>query len=187
MVKQSSVSAAIATLKADGVIIYPTETVIGLGCNALSVVGIEKIIELKNRPENKSFIVLMESIDQLKKYQPTLSPLEIELLQSPSPTTVIISGIQGLPKELFANDGSLGIRISKHPLSTQLIKGLNCPIVSTSANYSGEPTAHSWKELNPQILEEVDYSLNLQSDFLTTQKPSRIVKVVNGKLNMIRE
>lgn len=182
----NSVSQAISVLQAGGTIIYPTETVIGLGCDALNVSAIKRLNKLKKRPAEKSFIVLMDSIEQLKQYQPQLSKLEIKLLLSPSPTTLIISGLKNLPQELMATDGSLGVRISKHPLSTQLIRGLNKPIVSTSANYSGEPTAKSWKELNPQILEQVDYSLNLQLDFLTTQKPSRIVKVVNGELNVIR-
>lgn len=182
----NSVSQAISVLQAGGTIIYPTETVIGLGCDALNVSAIKRLNKLKKRPAEKSFIVLMDSIEQLKQYQPQLSKLEIKLLLSPSPTTLIISGLKNLPQELMATDGSLGVRISKHPLSTQLIRGLNGPIVSTSANYSGEPTAKSWKELNPQILEQVDYSLNLQLDFLTTQKPSRIVKVVNGELNVIR-
>jgi len=176
----------IEVIKNGGIILYPTETVIGLGCDATNHEAIAKLNDLKYRPKEKSFIVLVDNIKMILNFCPKINQKEIDLLNQSIPTTVVLNNIKNLPKVLLFSDGSLAVRITKHPIINSLISSLNQPIVSTSANLSGEPTIKSWKNVNPAILDQVDYALNLQSDFISTQQPSQIVKVVNDKIIYIR-
>lgn len=186
MKNNPSIEDAVNCLQSGGTLIYPTETVLGIGCNALNEMAIEKVSEVKNRPDSKSFILLILNIDMVRQFVPNLSKKEEKLLLSQKPTTVILSNTKNLPNQLLAKDKSVGVRIAIHPVCIELIKEIDAPLVSTSANLSGESTAKSWKDLNPLILERVDYSLNLQSDFQTSDTPSRIVRVVNDEVIFIR-
>ena len=178
---------ALHILQKPGVILTPTETVIGISCSALSKKQISRIYKIKNRPDSKAFIVLVDSISMVEHYIKGISQLQKEYLNSEEPTTVILNDIIGLPKNLIAEDGSLAFRITKHPELKQLINQLGEPIVSTSANLSGQPTAISLKEVDPVILDQVDYSLNLQSNYVPSSKPSRIVKIVGNRVDVIRK
>ena len=177
---------AVETIKNGGIILYPTETVIGLGCLATNKFAIEKLNKIKSRPKDKSFIVLVNSLKMILNFCPKINQKEVDLLNQSIPTTVIVNKVKNLPKKLLFKDGSLAFRITKHPVINSLIRSINQPIVSTSANISGEPTIKSLKNVNPVVLEQVDYTLNLQSDFISTQQPSQIVKVVNGVIIYIR-
>ena len=165
MDNSTQINKAIEIVKNGGIFLYPTETVIGLGCDATNEKAISKIYE---------------------KYCKSINQHEIKLLNQNKPTTVILNNIKHLPKSLLFNDGSIGVRITKHPLIKSFINNLNKPIVSTSANISGETSINSFKNVNPDILERIDYNLNLQFKYKTTQTPSQIVKVVNGKTIFIR-
>ncbi len=186
-IMNSELNQALYTLQKPGVILTPTETVIGISCSALSERQISRIYKIKNRPNSKAFIVLVDSISMLEHYTKRISQLQKEYLNSAEPTTVILNGITGLPKNLIAEDGSLAFRITKHPELRQLLSHLGKPIVSTSANLSGQPTANSLEEVDPVILDQIDYSLNLQSNYLPSSKPSRIVKIVGNRVDVIRE
>lgn len=187
MNKQTEIQKAIQCLLNLGTLVYPTETVLGIGCIGTDFKAVEKLTALKQRPKDKSFILLMDNIEMVKQFIPTLDQKEVELLHSDQATTVVFSSTMNLPGNVLAKDGSIGIRLAKHPFCIELIKGIKAPLVSTSANLSGEPTAKSWKDLNPVILDSVDYSLNLQSDFITSETPSRIVRVVNEEVIFIRK
>ena len=187
MDNSTQLNKAIEIVKKGGTFLYPTETVIGLGCDATNEEAISKINYIKSRSQNKSFIILVDSIEMIKRFCKTVTLLETQLLTQEQPTTVVLNNISSLPKSLLFNDGSIGFRITKHPIIKDFITALDRPIVSTSANISGEPTIDSWKNVNPLILERIDYTLNLQSNFRTTQTPSQIVKVVKGKTVFIRK
>ena len=173
-------------LKLPGVIVTPTETVMGISCAALSKEQINRVYEIKKRPGSKALIVLVDSVDMIKKYVKNISELELSYLNAEIATTVILHDLKNLPENLVAQDGSLAFRITKHPELTKLITQLGFPIVSTSANISGESTALTSKEVNPLILEAVDYILNLQSNFKPSSKPSRIVKIKGSEVEIIR-
>ncbi len=177
---------AIEIAENGGTFLYPTETVIGLGCDATNDEAISKLIQLKGRTQEKSFIILVDSIEMIKLYCESINQLEIDLLNQSKPTTVILNNVKNLPHSLLFNDGSIGVRITKHPIIKEFITTLGKPIVSTSANISGEPTIDSWKNVNPVILEGIDYTLNLQTNFRTTETPSQIVKVVDRETVFIR-
>ena len=181
-----SIKEALNYLKSPGVIAVPTETLWGLSCSALAKEQIERIYQIKNRPTNKSFIVLVDSIKMLKKYVGEISDDQKRFLLADRPTTVIFPNIKGLPALLLANDKSLAFRITKHPQIKRLITEFGSPIVSTSANLSGEPAAQTFEELSATILEAVDYTLNLHSDYKPTSTPSRIVKIVGNDVEIIR-
>ena len=184
---KSTLEKALTILQKPGVILTPTETVIGLSCSALSENQISRIYKIKNRPSSKAFIVLVDSISMVEQYIKEISELQKEHLKSNEPTTVILNNIKGLPKNLIAEDGSLAFRITKHPELKKLISQLGGPLVSTSANLSGQPTASTLKEVDPVILDQVDYSLNLQSNYKSSSKPSRIVKIIGDKVDIIRK
>ena len=186
MDNSAKINQAIKIVEDGGTFLYPTETVIGLGCDATNEVAISKLYQIKIRPEEKSFIILVDSVEMIKKYCPLINKFEIKLLNQNKPTTVILRNIKHLPSSLLFHDGSIGVRITKHPLIKTFISTLNKPIVSTSANISGEPTIDSWENVNPVILELIDYNLNLHSEYKTTKTPSQIVKVVNGETIFIR-
>lgn len=184
---KSTLEKALTILQKPGVILTPTETVIGLSCSALSENQIYRIYKIKNRPSSKAFIVLVDSISMVEQYIKEISELQKEYLESNEPTTVILNNIKGLPKNLIAKDGSLAFRITKHPELKKIISQLGGPLVSTSANLSGQPTASTLKEVDPVILDQVDYSLNLQSNYVPSSKPSRIVKVIGDRVDIIRK
>lgn len=177
---------ALNVLNKPGVIVTPTETVIGISCSALAEDQIDRIYQIKQRPNSKAFIVLVDSIKMIKDYSEEIGELEIEYLTSERPTTVILKKIKKLPINLIAKDGSLAFRITKHPDLKRMITELKVPIVSTSANISGNPTALLLKDVDKSILEAVDYSLNLQSNYKPSSQPSRIVKIQDSEVEIIR-
>jgi len=181
-----SMEKALETLKNSGVIVTPTETVLGISCSALDSDIIERVYKIKNRPSSKALIVLVDSLEMITQYVPNIGDTETSYLNAERPTTVILSNIKGLPNNLIADDGSLAFRITKRPELLEIISKLGFPIVSTSANLSGEPTAKNIKELSPVILEQVDYVLDLQSSYQSSSKPSRIVKIEGDEVNIIR-
>tara|TARA_B100001173_G_scaffold154982_1_gene134350 strand:- start:3696 stop:4253 length:558 start_codon:yes stop_codon:yes gene_type:complete len=178
---------ALIILKKPGVILTPTETIIGISCSALSETQIARIYKIKKRPSSKSFIVLVDSINMLEKFVSNINALQRKYLNSERPTTVILKNTKGLPSDLLASDGTLAFRITKHPELKQLINQLGLPLVSTSANVSGESSALTLKEVDPIILDQVDYSLNLQPNPRINSSPSRIVKIIDEEVEIIRE
>ena len=171
------------------VILYPTDTVWGLGCDALDVNAIKKIYKIKERAESKSMILLVADADMLEKYVSELPPDFNKLTeQQERPTTFVFSKAHNLPEELLAEDGSIGIRITNDEFSHKLIRQIGRPIVSTSANISGEPAPATFSEISDIIKERVDLVVNWRQDDEEKAKPSRIVKIeANGSQQVIRE
>ena len=182
------VRVALKTLQQRGVIIYPTDTIWGIGCDATNEKAINKIFSIKKRNDNKSMIILVDSLDMLRDYVEMIPEKVVEILNtSKKPTTVIYNNPKGLAKNVIAKDNTIAIRIVEDTFCKKLIRKLEKPIVSTSANISGEPTPKSFQEISASILDAVDYVVNLQHEKITTES-SKIIKILdNGEVKVIRE
>lgn len=170
------------------VFLYPTDTVWGLGCDATDEEAVNKIFKTKNRAESKSLIILVDSIEMLKDYIDIIPEEALHILnEATRPTTIIYNNPKGLAKNVVASDNTVAIRIVKHDFCQKLIENLGKPIVSTSANVSGEPTPKTFSEISKAILESVDYVVDLQHDS-KSDKSSRILKInTDGTIEVIRD
>ncbi len=166
----------IEIVKNGGTILYPTDTVWGIGGDATNAETVEKIYRIKERKPDKSMLILVDGYQMLQNYVDNI-PHEIwEILEkSIRPTTIIYSNPKNLPPNLLAPDGSIGIRIVKKGFARDLIKATGKPLISTSANITGQATPKNFDEINPVILQRVDYVVNLHRK-TTDAKPSRIIK-----------
>ncbi|MEX6625843.1 L-threonylcarbamoyladenylate synthase [Tenacibaculum salmonis] len=168
-------------------ILYPTDTVWGLGCDATNQNAVNKIYIIKNRAESKSLIILVDSIEMLKEYVDSISDIVLNILKTvEKPTTIIYPNPKNLAKNTIASDNTIAIRIPKDDFCLELIKEFGKPIVSTSANISGVPTPKTFSEISKAILQSVDYVVALHQDKIT-EKSSTILKVNGNSVNVIRE
>lgn len=168
-------------------VLYPTDTVWGLGCDATDETAVKKIYTLKNREETKSLIILVDSITMLEQYVEEIPQKVMEILQNATkPTTIIYNNPKNLAKNTIAQDNTIAIRIPQDDFCKQLIKEFGKPIVSTSANVSGEPTPKCFSEISKAILNNVDYVVNLQQDKVA-EKSSTILKIEGDDVIVIRE
>jgi L-threonylcarbamoyladenylate synthase len=175
-------------LKNGGLILYPTDTVWGIGCDATNDDAVEKIFQLKQRPENKSMIVLVAEEKEILKHvaSPDLAVFDF-LDQSDKPTTVIYNGALGLAPNLSGDDNSIAIRICKDLFCRQLLKRIRKPIVSTSANISGEITPTIFKEISEKIKKGVDYIVEYRQHDETIAVASRVIRWNNnGTFEVLR-
>lgn len=167
-------------------ILYPTDTVWGIGCDATNENAVQQVFELKKRPSSKSLILLVDGIEMLQEYVVLSENVREFLSLSDRPTTVIYSNPKNIAPSCIAEDNTVAIRIVNDEFCQQLIAAFGKPIVSTSANVSGNPTAQSFQEIEADILESVDYVVNLPHH-KGIQKPSRIVKVLaSGEIEILR-
>ena len=178
---------SIKILTEEKTILYPTDTVWGIGCDATSEEAVKKVYSIKNREESKSLIVLVSSLHMLKKYvSVTKEALKI-LKTSTKPTTIIYKNPKGVAKNIInKEDNTLAIRIVQDNFCRKLIKRFGKPIVSTSANISGKPTPKSFSEIDKAILNSVDYVVNLHQEKITN-KSSTILKIEGDSVIIIRE
>lgn len=168
-------------------ILYPTDTVWGLGCDATNEEAVKKIYKLKNREESKSLIILVDSIEMLQNHVENIPKKALEILKkAEKPTTIIYNNPKGLAANTIASDNTIAIRIPKDEFCIQLIKGFGKPIVSTSANVSGEPTPKSFSEISKAILKNVDYVVDLHQEKIS-EKSSTILKIEGDDVIVIRE
>lgn len=169
-------------------ILYPTDTVWGLGCDATNEKSVENIFRIKKRSESKSLIVLVNSISMLKEYVESVSNEALGILETATrPTTIVYPNPKGLANNVIASDNTVAIRVVKHEFCEELIEKLGKPIVSTSANVSGEPTPKSFSEISQPILESVDYVVDLQQNS-SSGVSSRILKLnIDGSIDVIRD
>ncbi len=174
-------------LKKGGLILYPTDTVWGIGCDATNADAIEKVFQLKKRAESKSLICLVNDFKMLNQFVEDVPEVAYDILKyANKPTTIIYDDPIRVAENLIASDNSLAIRVVQDSFCKQLIRKFRRPIVSTSANISGEKTPLTFQEISPQILEGVDYIVNLQRT-KKTGKPSAIIKLKNdGTVHVIR-
>ena len=179
-------SNVVCTLFLGKTILYPTDTVWGLGCDATNIDAVAKIFKLKNRVESKSLVVLVSSMEMLRTYVGTVPQKAIDIIsKTKKPTTIIYSNPKGLAANAIALDNTIAIRIPSHDYCLEIINKLGKPIISTSANISGEPTPKSFSEISLSILEGVDYVVNLEQDKIT-DKSSTILKLVGNTIEVIR-
>jgi len=178
----------VETLKSGGTILYPTDTVWGIGCDATNDEACNKIIEIKNRPDHKSFILLVDNFAMLERYITNFQEVCYDLVDlATQPLTIIYPNAKGLAPSILAKDGSVGIRITEDPTCLKLIRGLKKPLVSTSANLSGEKNASFFEEISEEIKMKVDaiVELNLEKEM---SRPSQIIKIgLNGSVDILRK
>ncbi|MBE7169908.1 MAG: Sua5/YciO/YrdC/YwlC family protein [Williamsia sp.] len=176
-------------LKEGGLILYPTDTVWGLGCDATNEAAVEKLYALKQRPSSKQFILLLADERDLMKYITQPDPAVFDYLQTvQKPTTVVYDGVIGIAGSAVAEDGSAAFRIVKEVFCKNLIKRFRKPLVSTSANLSGETTPKLYGDISPAIKAGVDYIVQFRRDDLEVREPSAVVRWNgNGQVTVIRE
>ena len=170
------------------VILYPTDTVWGIGCDASNPEAVKKIYALKQREESKSMIVLMNGEKMMYTVFKDIPEVAWQILDlSEKPTTLILDNPRNVAPNIIAEDKTLGVRIVKEPFCFKLMERMKRPLVSTSANISGMFTPKSFKEISPEILKGVDYVVNLHHDKIC-DKPSTIIKLTNdSQVKVIRK
>jgi L-threonylcarbamoyladenylate synthase len=185
---KQEIAQAIAVLKRGGLILYPTDTIWGIGCDATNADAIDRVYELKNRPDAKALICLVSDFKMLNQYVSNIPEVAYDILKyALKPTTIIYDKPIRVAQNLLAQDESLAIRVSKHNFSKSLIRKFKRPLVSTSANISGHPSPASFKEIDPAILAGVDYVVNLERN-KKNGPPSAIIKLKNdGTVQIIRD
>ena len=182
------VETTLEVLRTGGVILYPTDTVWGLGCDATDEAAIKKIYNIKHRSDSKSLIILVGDERDILQYtaSPDLAVFDFMDTQT-RPTTIIFDGAVNLPDSLIAEDGSIAIRIVKDDFCRHLIKRLRKPIVSTSANISGQPSPRFFEEIAAPIKQAVDYVVAWRQEDKTLSQPSQIIRwKSNGSYEVIR-
>lgn len=184
---QTEINNALQTLKQGGLILYPTDTVWGIGCDASNPEAVKKVYQLKQREDSKALICLVADDRMLKKYVKKIPEVAFNILDvADNPITIIYDDAQNLAENLIAEDKTIAIRIPNDDFCFQLLRRFNGAIVSTSANLSGQPTPKSFKEIDPEVLKGVDYIVNLHHEKICS-KPSSIIKLGNdGQVKVIR-
>lgn len=185
---QDEVKRAVEVMRQGGVILYPTDTVWGIGCDATNAEAVKKVYELKRRQDSKALICLVDSADRLARYVRRVPDVVWDMVDlATSPLTVIYEHASGLAPNLLADDGSVGIRVTQETFSKELCFRFQKPVVSTSANISGEPTPHNFSEISDEVKQAVDYVVNYNQRSKERHQPSKIIKVTeSGEFEIIR-
>lgn len=178
----------IETLKSGGTILYPTDTIWGIGCDATNIDAINKIFEIKNREKNKSMIILVESAKRLQDLV-EVPEMAWEIMDlSEKPVTLIYDNPKGLPKEILAEDGSIGIRLVDDLFLKKIITKLNKPLVSTSANFSGEKSPMKFSDISKELVNAVDFVAEENHDKISEFSGSSVIRIWNdGRIKVLRE
>ncbi len=187
---QNDINNALEVLRKGGVILYPTDTVWGLGCDATNANAVKRIYEIKKRADNKSMILLSDSVNRLFSYVENIPELAEQLIElSDKPLTIILEGAKNLAENVInKEDKSVGFRVVNDEFCQKLIFQFRKPIVSTSANISGEPTPTIFDEISDEIKNSVDYVVEYRQDDTLKAKPSGIIKLSNdNSIVVIRE
>lgn len=172
-----------------GVILYPTDTVWGLGCDATNPDAVRRVYEIKQRADSKAMLVLVDSSVKVDFYVADVPDVAWDLIDlADKPLTIIYSGARNLADNLIAEDGSVGIRVTSEAFSHRLCQQFRKAIVSTSANISGQPGAANFSEISEEIKARVDYIVGYRQDDMNRPKPSGIIKLdKGGVIKIIRE
>ena len=193
MTREEDIRRAVETMRKGGVILYPTDTVWGIGCDATNAEAVSRVYEIKQRDDSKALICLVDSDARLQRYFRKVPDVAWQLIDSlketeARPTTLILDGAVNLAENLIADDGSVGIRITQEPFSKELCYRFQKAIVSTSANISGEPAAQNYCDIDPRIIEAVDYICWSRRQEHKPHTPSSIIKLKdNGEVTIIRK
>lgn len=188
MTTSEDIRNAVECLRRGGVILYPTDTVWGLGCDATNEDAVRRIYDIKQRSDAKALICLVDSDSRLQRYVRDVPPVAWELLDAvDKPTTVILDNAVNLAPSLVGDDGTVGLRITREPFSHELCYRFQKAIVSTSANISGQPAAQNYRDIDPALLEAVDYVCWTRRQEHKPHKPSSIIRLKsNGEIDIIR-
>jgi L-threonylcarbamoyladenylate synthase len=180
---------ALKVLQKGGIILYPTDTIWGIGCDATNTEAVKKIYKLKQRDETKSMIILLDSENKLESYIRDVNPLAYDLMEyAENPLTLVMPGAKNISEALISSDGSIGVRVSKHPFCKQVIQSLRKPLVSTSANISGKPFPQYFSQIAPEIINGVDYVVDIDQSDMEVKTPSTIISLdPDGKFKFIRK
>jgi L-threonylcarbamoyladenylate synthase len=193
MTREEDIKNAVEVLRKGGVILYPTDTVWGIGCDATNAEAVKRVYEIKQRDDSKALICLVDSDARLQRYVRNVPDVAWQLLDSlkdsdSKPTTLILDGAINLAPNLIAEDGSIGMRITQESFSKELCYRFQKALVSTSANISGEPAAQNYQDIDPRILEAVDYVCWSRRQEHNPHQPSSIIRLKeNGEVNIIRK
>jgi len=179
---------AVTVLKQGGLILYPTDTVWGIGCDATNERAVQRIYALKKRADAKAMLVLVDREEKLSFYMKEVPPMAWELGRlADKPLTIIYPDALNLAPSLLAEDGSIGIRVTREAFSKALCARFNKPVVSTSANISGEPSPAFFQAISAAIVQGVDYVVNYRREETAASRPSSIIKLgVDGTVSIIR-
>lgn len=183
-----AVKQAVDVMRKGGVILYPTDTVWGLGCDATNEKAVAKVYAIKQRNDAKALITLTDNENILSYFMKEVPEIAYDLIEcADKPLTIIYPNAKNLAPNLLAEDGSVGIRVTREEVSATLCQRMRTPIVSTSANISGEPTPQTFSEITNDIKDQVDFIMPLRQDDNTPHEPSGIIKLfANGTFKMIR-
>lgn len=185
---KQAISEALKVLNNGGVILYPTDTVWGLGCDATNSEAVKRIFEIKRRADSKAMLSLVDAIGRVDYYFSRVPEIAWDLWEvADKPLTLILPRARNVAPELIAEDGTMGMRITNEQVSKALCAGLKKPLVSTSANISGEPTARCFADISDEIKQAVDYIIPLRQNEASNPAPSGIIKVGDGgEIKVIR-
>ena len=189
MTQQEDIRNAVDAMRKGGVILYPTDTVWRIGCDATNADAVAKVYRIKQRDDSKALICLADSVDRIQRYVRDVPPVAWDLMElADRPTTVILDGAVNLAPNLIADDGSIGLRVTSEPFSKELCYRFQKAIVSTSANISGQPAAQNYCDIAPEIIEAVDYVCWTRRQEHKPHKPSSIIKLTrDGQVKIIRK
>ncbi|MDN5287442.1 MAG: L-threonylcarbamoyladenylate synthase [Mucilaginibacter sp.] len=185
---RDEVAKAFKILQEGGIILYPTDTIWGIGCDATNTEAVQKIYRLKQRDEAKSMIILVDTENKLESYISEVNPLAYDLIEyAENPLTLIMPGAKNISPALIAADGSVGIRVTSHDFCKQVIQRLRKPLVSTSANISGKPSPQYFSQIDQDIIDGVDYVVDIDQHSKEIKNPSTIMKLApDGRFEFIR-
>ncbi len=193
MTREEDIRQAVETMRKGGVILYPTDTVWGIGCDATNAEAVKRVYEIKQREDSKALICLVDSDARMQRYFRNVPDVAWQLVDGlkdsdAKPTTLVLDGAINLAENLIAEDGSVGMRITNEPFSKELCYRFQKAIVSTSANISGEPAAQNYCDIDPRIIESVDYVCWSRRQEHKPHTPSSIIKLKeNGEVTIIRK
>lgn len=189
MTQQEDIQKAVEVMRKGGIILYPTDTVWGIGCDATNSEAVAKIYKIKHRDDSKALVCLVDSDARLQKYVRNVPEVAWQLIDAVvKPTTLILDGAVNLAPNLIAEDGSIGIRITNEPFSKELCYRFQKAIVSTSVNISGEPAAQNFCDISEELLSAVDYVCFSRRQEHKPHLPSTIIKIgMTGEINIIRK
>jgi len=185
---RDEVAKAFKILQEGGIILYPTDTIWGIGCDATNTEAVQKIYRLKQRDEAKSMIILLDTENKLESYVRDVNPLAYDLIEyAENPLTLVMPGAKNVSPALIAADGSIGIRVTGNEFCKQLIQRLRKPLVSTSANISGKPSPQYFSQIDQEVIDGVDYVVDIDQDSKEIKNPSTIMKLSpDGQFEFLR-
>jgi L-threonylcarbamoyladenylate synthase len=186
---EEDITGALTKLRSNGIILYPTDTIWGIGCDATNQEAVDKVFKIKSREESKSLLILVNSEQMLERYVYDIPEIAFEIISvTDDPLTIIYPRGKNLAKGVCGEDGSVGIRICHEDFCSQLISRFRKPLVSTSANFSGKPSPRFFREIEKDLVDSVDYVVNYRQQDRQMHSASPVIKInADGTIKIIRK